>query len=62
MKTPYRWNYNIKVKTKEGTYEYEDKLDNLESILDKHKDYEEVRAKKLIKKRGQDGRRTKENN
>lgn len=56
MKEPYRWDYTIRVKTKEGTYEYEDRLDNLENILDKHKGYEEVRAeklkpKKLIKKR-----------
>lgn len=56
MKQPYIWDYTIRIKTKEGTYEYEDRLDNLESILDKHKDYEEVRAeklkpKKLIKKR-----------
>ena len=54
MKEAYRWNYNIKVKTKEGTYEYEDRLDNLENILEKHKGYEEVRAehkktKKLVK-------------
>ena len=23
MKEQYKWNYNIKIKTKEGTYEYE---------------------------------------
>lgn len=46
MKEQYRWNYNIKIKTKQGTYEYEDKLENIEKILEKHKDYEEVEAKK----------------
>ena len=45
MKEPYKWNYNIKVKTKEGTYEYEDKLENLDSILERHPNYEEVEAK-----------------
>lgn len=33
--------YNIKIKTKKGTYEYEqDDLDDIEYILDKHPDNE----------------------
>ena len=24
MKEQYKWNYNIKIKTKEGTYEYKE--------------------------------------
>lgn len=58
MKEPYRWNYTIKVKTKEGTFEYEkETMENIELILEKHKDYEEVRAvhnkpKTLTKKKG----------
>lgn len=57
MKEQYSWNYNIKIKTKQGTYEYEDKLENIEKILEKHKDYEEIQAtkedkckKKVLKK------------
>ena len=42
MKEQYKWNYNIKIKTKEGTYEYEkESLDNIDLLLEKHKDYEE---------------------
>lgn len=58
MKEPYRWNYTIKVKTKEGTFEYEkETLDNIDLLLEKHKGYEEVQAvqnkpKKLVKKKG----------
>lgn len=58
MKEPYRWNYTIKIKTKDGTFEYEkETLDNIDLLLEKHKDYEEVRAvqnkpKKLVKKKG----------
>jgi hypothetical protein len=58
MKEDYKWDYNIKIKTKEGTYEYEkETLDNLELLLEKHPEYESVeavhktKAKKLIKKR-----------
>ena len=42
MKEPYRWNYSIKIKTKEGTYEYEEK-DVLDAVklVEKHPDYEE---------------------
>ena len=47
MKEQYKWNYNIKIKTKEGTYEYEkESLDNIDLLLEKHKDYEEFRAEK----------------
>lgn len=50
----YKWNYNIKIKTKEGTYEYEkESLDNIDLLLEKHKDYEELKAEKVkVKKIG----------
>ena len=51
MKQPYIWDYTIRVKTKEGTYEYEDKLEHIDKIIEKYPNYEEVNAKKLIKKR-----------
>lgn len=57
MKQPYNWDYTIRVKTKEGTFEYEkETLDNLDLLLEKHKDYEELRAtknkpKSLVKRR-----------
>lgn len=48
MKEQYKWNYNIKIKTKEGTYEYEkESLDNIDLLLEKHKDYEELKAEKV---------------
>lgn len=50
MKEPYRWNYNIKIKTKEGTFEYEDKLENVDKILEKHPNYEEIQATRNILK------------
>lgn len=47
MKQPYSWDYTIRVKTKEGTFEYEkETLDNLDLLLQKHQDYEELRATK----------------
>lgn len=50
MKQPYSWNYTIRVKTKDGTYEYEkETLDNIDLLLEKHKDYEEVQAKHIIR-------------
>ena len=54
MKEPYRWNYQIRIKTKEGTYEYEDKLENIEKLVDEHRTEEdlEVSAKKKVKKIG----------
>ena len=42
MKEDYKWNYNIKIKTKDGSYEYEDKLENIEKILEKHKEEEDL--------------------
>ena len=45
MKDQYKWNYTIRVKTKDGTYEYEEEtLDNIENIIKQHKDYEELKA------------------
>ena len=50
MKDKYRWNYNIKIKTKEGTFEYEkESLDNIDLLLEKHKDYEEIKAERVDK-------------
>ena len=50
MNEQYRWNYNIKIKTKEGIFEYEkEDLSNIDLLLEKHKDYEEVEAKKVDK-------------
>ena len=50
MKEQYNWNYTIKIKTKEGTFEYEkESLDNIDLLLEKHKDYEEIEAKKVDK-------------
>lgn len=47
MKEDYRWNYTIKIKTKDGEYEYEkENLDNIDLLLEKHKDYEEFRAER----------------
>lgn len=54
MNEPYIWNYKIKVKTKDGEYQYErETLENIEDILEKHPNYEMVHAKhvkKLVKK------------
>lgn len=50
MKEDYRWNYDIRIKTKEGTFEYEkESLDNIDLLLEKHKDYEEIEAKRIDK-------------
>ena len=39
--------YKIKIKTKQGTYEYEkEDLQDLDLLLEKHKDYEELKAEK----------------
>lgn len=55
MKQQYNWDYTIRIKTKEGTFEYEkEDLSNIDLLLEKHKDYEELQAtqnKKLIKRR-----------
>lgn len=46
MKEQYRWNYNIKIKTKEGTYEYEDvPLEDMTLLVLKHPEYTELQAK-----------------
>ena len=45
MKEQYKWNYNIKIKTKEGTYEYEDvSLEDMTLLVLKHPNYEEIKA------------------
>lgn len=50
MKEDYRWNYQIRIKTKEGTFEYEkEDLDNIDLLLEKHKDYQELEAKRVEK-------------
>ena len=50
MKEDYKWNYQIRIKTKEGTFEYEkESLDNIDLLLEKHKDYEEIEAKMVDK-------------
>ena len=47
MKEPYIWDYTIRIKTKEGTFEYEkETLDNLDLLLQQHKGYEELRAER----------------
>lgn len=54
MKEQYKWNYNIKIKTKDGTYEYEkEDLSNIDLLLEKHPNYEEIKAEKAkVKKYG----------
>lgn len=53
MKEQYKWNYNIKIKTKEGTYEYEkEDLTDMDELIEKHPDYQEIEAKKKVKKIG----------
>ena len=59
VKEPYIWDYNIRVKTKDGTFEYEhEKMEHIEQILAQHPGYTGVEAKrnepskKLVKKRG----------
>ena len=50
MKEPYTWDYSIRVKTKEGTYEYElETLEKIQEIIEKHHEYEEFEAKKKVK-------------
>jgi len=53
MKEPYRWNYSIKIKTKDGEYTYEkETLDNIDLLLVKHPDYTEVDAKHIQEEKG----------
>ena len=50
MKEPYNWDYTIRVKTKEGTFEYElETLEKIQEILNQYPNYEELEAKKKIK-------------
>ena len=45
MKEQYKWNYNIKIKTKDGSFEYEkETLDNIDLLLEKHPNYTELEA------------------
>lgn len=62
MKEQYKWNYNIKIKTKEGTFEYEDKLENIEKLMNKHREEGDMQVnatkedkckKKVLKKQKQ---------
>ena len=62
MKQPYNWDYTIRVKTREGTFEYEDKLENVGKIINEHPVYEEVTAKKLVKRRNNETRKPKKSN
>ena len=49
-KTEYVWNYDIKVKDKNGEYVYEkETLQHLLDILKEHPDYTEVQAKHIGK-------------
>jgi len=45
--------YKIKIKTKEGTFEYEkEELTDIDLLLEKHPGYEEIKAEKVkVKKR-----------
>lgn len=57
MNEDYKWNYTIKVKTKDGEYTYEkETLENLDLLLEKHPNYESVEAvhkdKAKVYKRG----------
>ena len=45
MKEDYKWDYTIRIKTKEGTYEYEkENLQDIELLLEKHPGYESIEA------------------
>lgn len=54
MKEKYRWNYDIKIKTSEGEYIYENEpLENIGKRANQHPNYSEVRAvhrKVLVRK------------
>ena len=42
MKEPYRWDYTIRIKTKDGTFEYEkDNVLEAVKMAEQHPDYEE---------------------
>lgn len=45
MKEDYKWNYDIRIKTKEGTFEYENEdLRDIDLLLMKHPNYEGIEA------------------
>lgn len=53
MKEPYRWDYTIRIKTKDGTFEYEkDNVLEAVKMAEQHPDYEElyVQHKKQLTK------------
>lgn len=48
MKTEYIWNYDIKVKDKDGVYIYEkETLEKLKEILKEHPEYQELEARHI---------------
>lgn len=53
-KEPYKWDYTIKIRTKEGTFVYEKELlENIDSLLKLYPEHEEVSAtrnKQLVKR------------
>jgi len=58
MKEQYKWNYNIKIKTKDGTYEYEDvPLEDMTLLVLKHPEYTELQAKHSGKEVANSGKR-----
>ena len=68
MEEPYRWNYTIKIKTKNGTYEYE-KENVIEAVklVEQHPDYQEFymqhkKPKTLAKRRKNEKRHINSNN
>ena len=51
MKEPYRWDYTIRIKTKDGTFEYEkDNVLEAVKMAEQHPDYEEFYMQKKILK------------
>lgn len=50
MKEQYNWDYLIKIKTKDGTFEFEkESLEHLEELINQYPEYEEFQAKKMVK-------------
>ena len=51
MKEPYRWNYNIKIKTKDGEYTFEKApLDSIGDLIDQFPDYVGMEARHIEEK------------
>ena len=51
MNDPYRWDYKIRIKTKEGSFEYEeDNVLDAVKLVEQHPDYEEFYMQKKILK------------